>query len=137
MTTLSKQVLIDARPESIWDAMRDVGALHTRLVPGFVTDTRMESPDVRVVTFFNGMTVREPIVSVDDDLRRIAWTASGAELPFTHYNAVAQVFGEGKGSRVVWTTDFLPADPAPFITTMLEKGLAAMKEAFEKEPTKH
>ena len=136
MTTLRNEVLIDASPESVWDAMRDIGALHTRLVPGFVTDTRVERPDVRVVTFFNGMTVREPIVSVDDKLRRIAWTASGEGLPFTHYNAVAQVFPEGKGSRVVWTTDFLPADPAPFVTTMLEKGLAAMKQAFEKESAK-
>ena len=71
MTTLQNQIIIDASPESVWDAMRDIGALHTRLVPGFVTATRLEAPDVRVVTFFNGMTVREPIVSVDDTLRRI------------------------------------------------------------------
>ena len=81
----------------------------------------------------NGMTVREPIISVDDKLRRIAWTASGEELPFAHYNGVAQVFVEGKGSRVVWTVDFLPGDPAPMVATMLEKGLAAMKQALEKE----
>jgi carbon monoxide dehydrogenase subunit G len=134
MTTLQNQVLIDARPEAVWDAMRDIGALHTRLVPGFVTDTRLESPEVRVVTFFNGTTVREPIVSVDDRLRRIAWTATGEGIPFTHYNGVAQVFAEGRGSRVVWTADFLPADPAPFVAGMLEKGLAAMKRAFEKTP---
>jgi carbon monoxide dehydrogenase subunit G len=132
MTTLHNQVSIAASPASVWDAMRDIGALHTRLVPGFVTDTRLESPDVRVVTFFNGMTVREPIVSIDDKLRRIAWTASGEGLPFTHYNAVAQVFADGKGSRVVWTIDFLPGDPAPFVATMLEKGLAAMKQALER-----
>jgi len=113
MPTLHNQILIDASPESVWDAMRDVGALHTRLVPGFVTHTRMESPEVRVVTFFNGTTIREPIISVDDKLRRIAWTAAGEGLPFAHYNGVAQVFVEEKGSRVVWTVDFLPADPAP------------------------
>jgi carbon monoxide dehydrogenase subunit G len=132
MTTLHNQITIAASPESVWDAMRDIGALHTRLVPGFVADTRLESPDVRVVTFFNGMTVREPIVSVDDQRRRIAWTASGEGLPFTHYNAVAQVSADGKGSRVVWTTDFLPGEPAQFVATMVEKGLAAMKQALEK-----
>jgi carbon monoxide dehydrogenase subunit G len=128
--------MIEAKPESVWDAMRDVGALHTRLVPGFVTNTRMESPDVRIVTFFNGTTVREPIISVDDERRRIAWTASGDGFPFTHYNGVAEVIAEGKGSRVVWTADFLPADPAPMVATMLEKGLAAMKQALEKDSAK-
>jgi hypothetical protein len=135
MTTVRKQVIIDASPDAVWDAMRDVGALHTRLVPGFVTDTRLETPDVRVVTFFNGMIIREPIISLDDDLRRIAWTASGDSLPFTHYNSAAQVFAEGERARVVWTADFLPTDPAPFVTSMLEKGLAAMKQVFENDAT--
>jgi carbon monoxide dehydrogenase subunit G len=130
MTTLREQVILDASPDAVWDAMRDIGALHTRLVPGFVTDTRLEEPDVRVVTFANGMKVREPIISVDDEAHRIAWTASGEGLPFTHYNSAAQVFPEGKGSRVVWTADFLPAEPAEFVASMLKQGLAAMKRAF-------
>jgi carbon monoxide dehydrogenase subunit G len=133
MPSLHDEIVIDASPDSVWDAMRDIGALHTRLVPGFVTDTRLESPEVRVVTFFNGMTVREPIVSIDDPLRRIVWTASGEGLPFTHYNGAVQVFAEGGSSRVVWTADFLPAGPASFVATMMEKGLAAMKRALEND----
>jgi hypothetical protein len=35
----------------------------------------------------------------------------------------------------VWTADFLPTDPAPFVTSMLEKGLAAMKQVFENDAT--
>jgi carbon monoxide dehydrogenase subunit G len=132
MTTLQNQVTIDASPSAVWDAMRDVGALHTRLVPGFVTNTQLEAPDVRLVTFFNGMTVRETIVSVDDEQRRIAWSPSGEGLPFTHYNGVAQVFADGDRARVVWTTDFLPAAPADFVSSMMEKGLASMKRALEK-----
>jgi hypothetical protein len=37
----------------VWDAVRDFGALHHRLVPGFVVEARLEGDD-RVVTFFNG-----------------------------------------------------------------------------------
>ena len=48
----------------VWSAVRDIGALHTRLVPGFVTDTKLE-PGARVVTFVNGV-LREPIVALDD-----------------------------------------------------------------------
>ncbi len=54
MASIRKEVQINARPEKVWDALRDVGALHTRLVPGFVVNTRMDG-NARVVTFGNGM----------------------------------------------------------------------------------
>ena len=50
MASIREEMVIDASPDAVWDALRDVGALHTRLVPGFVTDTRLE-PGARVVTF--------------------------------------------------------------------------------------
>jgi carbon monoxide dehydrogenase subunit G len=129
MATLHKDIFIGARPERIWDAVRDIGALHTRLVPGFVRDTRVEG-ETRVVTFANGLVVREPILSVDDERRRMAWTAEGGTM--THYNAVLQVFAEGTGSRVVWTSDLLPNEQADPIAAMQDIGLAAMKKEFEK-----
>lgn len=39
MASIRKEIHVDARPEKIWDALRDVGALHERVVPGFVVDT--------------------------------------------------------------------------------------------------
>jgi len=129
MATLHKDIFIEASPERIWDAVRDIGALHTRLVPGFVRDTHVEG-QTRVVTFANGAVVREPIVSVDDERRRMAWTAEGGST--THYNAVLEVRAEGSGSRVVWTTDLLPNDRAEPVAAMQDLGLAAMKRAFEK-----
>jgi hypothetical protein len=42
MASIRKQVSIDVPARQLWDAVRDVGALHTRLVPGFVTDCRLE-----------------------------------------------------------------------------------------------
>ena len=128
MATLRKEILLDASPEAVWDAVRDVGALHTRLVPGFVLDTRMEG-EVRVVTFDNGMVVREPIVSVDDDRRRMAWTATGGRT--AHYNAALEVFSDGAGCRVVWTIDLLPHELSAAIGAMQDRGLAAIQRTFE------
>jgi hypothetical protein len=109
MATLHKEITIDARPEDVWAAVRDIGALHTRLVPGFVVDTRLEQ-DARVVTFGNGLVVREPIVSLDDERRRLAWGAIGGAT--THYNAVLVVSADGARTRVAWTIDLLPhAEP--------------------------
>ena len=129
MASLHKEIHIEARPEAIWDAARDVGALHTRLVPGFVVDTRLEG-NARIVTFGNGMVVRELIISVDDQRRRLAWTATGGRA--THYNAVLEVFADRSGARVVWAIDLLPDEVAEPIAAMQETGLAAMKQAFER-----
>lgn len=108
MASIRKELETKARPEDVWAAIRDIGALHTRLVPGFVIATRLE-PGARVVTFGNGMEVREPIVDLDDAARRLVWSAVGAGL--THYNASVQVFaGANDGSRIVWIADLLPND---------------------------
>ena len=53
--------------------MRDVGAIHTRLAPDFVTDVKLEG-DARIVTFANGMVAKELIVDLDDEARRLVWS---------------------------------------------------------------
>jgi hypothetical protein len=75
-------------------------------VPGFVVDTRLED-GARVVTFGNGLVLRELIVDLDDASRRLAWSARGGQL--THHNASAQVFAEGDGRcRLVWIATCCP-----------------------------
>jgi hypothetical protein len=128
MASIREEFLVGARAENVWDAARDVGALATRLVPGFVTEARLEG-NVRVVTFANGMTVREPIVAIDDGERRLVWSAEGGAA--SHYNASLQVFAHlGGGSRLVWIADFLPDDIAPRIGGAMKAGVAAMRAHF-------
>jgi len=129
MASVRREVVIEVSPEQLWAAVRDVGALHTRLVAGFVTDCRLEG-DARVVTFANGMVARELIVDLNDADRRLVWAAVGGRL--SHHNASAQVFAEGAGrSRLVWTADFLPNELAPAIAAMIEQGIVAMKKTLE------
>jgi len=33
VASIRREFLIDARPEEVWDAVSDLGALHTRLAP--------------------------------------------------------------------------------------------------------
>ena len=129
MATIHREVHIQADPEKVWSALRDVGALHTRLCPGFVVDTKMEG-DARIVTFGNGRTARELIVSVDNERRRVAWAIVGESL--IHYNGAAQVIPlpEG-GCRFTWTSDLLPHDAAPTVQAMIEAGIATIKRTQE------
>jgi hypothetical protein len=66
MACIKREILTNARPGDAWAAIRDIGALHERLVPGFVIDTRLE-PGARIVTFGNGTVVKELIVELDDE----------------------------------------------------------------------
>jgi carbon monoxide dehydrogenase subunit G len=129
MASIRKEVQIKAPPGQVWDSLRDVGALHTRLAPGFVVDTRMDG-DARIVTFGNGMVVREEIVDVDDAARRVVWAIVGGQ--FHHYNGTAQVFPDGAGiSRFVWTADLLPNDLSGAVAGMIEQGIAVIKKTME------
>jgi carbon monoxide dehydrogenase subunit G len=131
MASIRKEIIVAASAAHVWDAVRDVGAIHQRLVPGFVTDCRMDGADARIVTFGNGIIVRELIVDLDDSQRRIAWSARGGRL--SHHNASLQVFEEGGGSaRLVWIADLLPGEMAPAIAGMIEQGLAAMERTFNQ-----
>lgn len=133
MASIRREVCIDTPAERVWDAVRDVGALHTRLVAGFVIDCRIDG-EARIVTFANGMVVRELIVDVNDADRRMVWAAVGGRL--THHNASVQVFVEAAGrSRVVWVADLLPSELASAIAAMIEQGLVAMKKTLERAAT--
>jgi hypothetical protein len=132
MASIHKEMLVEAHPESVWGAVRDVGALHTRLAPGFVVDCRLDG-DARIVTFANGLVARELIVDIDDAARRLVWAVVDGRPK--HHNGSLQVFAEeGRRSRVVWIADLLPNDLATPIGGMMEQGMCAMKQTLERTP---
>jgi Polyketide cyclase / dehydrase and lipid transport len=131
MASIREETSIAASPEEVWVALRDWGALHERLAPGFVTDTRLEGED-RIVTFFNGAVVRERLVSLDDKDRRLAWSI--VDGPYTHHNGVAQVSeGEDGGCLFTWTADLLPDELAGPTAEMMKKGIAAIGAALGEQ----
>ena len=131
MATIHKEIEIERSKDFVWDAIRDIGAIHKRLVPGFVIDCKLEG-DWRTVTFANGMVVRELIISVDDNTCRHSWAAEHESL--SHYNASLQVFSEGnRKCRVIWIADLMPNEVAGSIGQMIEQALATMKQTLESE----
>jgi len=133
MASIRKEMEIDRSKEFVWDAIRDVGAIHKRLVPGFVVDCKLEG-DSRIVTFANGMVARELIIDVDDKTCRHSWSARGE--PLTHHNASIQVFSRGDDKcRVVWIADLMPNEVAETVGEMIQRGLDTMKRTLESNPT--
>jgi uncharacterized protein (TIGR02246 family) len=135
MASIRREIAIKADPNDVWDALRDVGAVHQRLAPGFVTDARMEE-GARIVTFGNGVIARELIIDIDDAARRLVWSAAGGRL--THHNASAQIFPDsGRSTRFVWIADLLPHEMAPAIAQMIDQGLSVIKRTLEREKGLH
>jgi hypothetical protein len=130
MASIHKEVEIDVPVELVWDAVRDIGAVHTRLVPNVLKDARLET-DSRVVTFANGLVVRELIVALDENRRRFAYAAVWGRT--SHHNASIQAISEGPSkSRLIWITDFLPDTMAGPIAALIEQGSADMKITLER-----
>lgn len=131
MASIHKEIIIDAAPDAVWDAVRDVGKIHERLCPGFVINTEMvDDGAARLVTFGNGMVAKEVIVDSDDARRRLVWTVQSERL--THHNGVMQVLDAGEGrSRAVWTADVLPHAAADTVGPMMAMGLEAMKKRLD------
>jgi hypothetical protein len=128
MASIYKEVVIEVRPDEVWAALRDWGALHRRLAPGFVTDCRLDGED-RIVTFAGGLVVREVLVALDDERRRLVWTV--VDGPYSHHNGAAQVHAEGSRSRFVWTADLLPHERAAATAQAMEEGLRTIKHTLE------
>lgn len=131
MASIHKEILIQARPQNVWAAIRDVGAVHQRLAPGLVIDAYLDG-DARIVTFATGAVVRELIVAIDDQARRLVYAAVGGRT--THHNASMQVIDSGENrSRLVWITDLLPNEVTAIIRELVEQGAATMKRTLEAQ----
>jgi hypothetical protein len=131
MASIHRDITIHASAERVWDAVRDFGALHTRLVPGFVLDTRLEG-EARIVSFANGTVAREVLVDCDETQRRLVYSVVSERIK--QHSASVQVIAEDEARcRLNWIVDVLPHEIAPYITGQMDLAAAAMQRAFARE----
>jgi hypothetical protein len=128
MATVRKEFRSARSADEVWAKLRKFDAVH-ELAPGFVTATKMEPSGARMVTFANGMEIREWLVSLNDAERRLVYAIID-HPKYTHYNASAQVVEDGAGSRFVWTVDFMPDEMAGMQDASMEMGAKAMAAAL-------
>lgn len=130
MATIYKEFVVNAPRQFVWDAIKEAGAVHTRLAQGFVVDTVLNG-DTRTVTFANGFVVQERLLSIDDEHWRFCYSAVGGRA--AHHNAYFQVADVAQEkSLVTWVTDLLPDEVRPSIEQMVELGSAAIQATIER-----
>ncbi len=128
MATIRKEFTSPRSADEVWAVLKRFEAVH-ELAAGFVTASEREPSGARLVTLLNGMQVREWLVSADDAERRLVYAINDSPI-YQHYNASAQVFEDGQGSRFVWTVDFLPDAAAEGQNMAMDIGAAAMAKAL-------
>ena len=131
MASIHKDIPIDAPAHEVWDAVRDFGAVHTRLAPGFVLDTRLDGAS-RIVTFANGNVARELFVDCDEERRRLVYAVVSERV--TQHSASIQILADGETRcRMIWTTDVLPHTIAPYVSSQMDLGAAAVQKTLGKD----
>ena len=131
MASIQKDISIDASPADVWDAVRDFGAVHSRLAPGFVVDSKLDG-DARIVTFHNGNVAREQLVDCDEARRRLVYAIANERV--SHYSATVQVIADGENrSRLIWIVDVLPNAVAPYIDAQMELGAQAVQKTLGRK----
>lgn len=116
MPTIHLDSSVDAPASSVWTEVKDIRS------PERLTDM-IRSVDVlgdneRACRTDQGKII-ETIISVDDERRRVAYTATESPFPATHHNAAFVVTDDGAGSRLAWTVDVEPAAVAEAIRPVL------------------
>jgi Polyketide cyclase / dehydrase and lipid transport len=125
MASIHKDIPIDAPAHEAWDAVRDFGAVHTRLAPGFVTDAKLDG-ESRIVTFANGLVARELLVDCDDERRRLVYAVISERV--SQHSASIQIVADGDTRcRMIWVTDVLPHTIAPYVSSQMDLGAAAVQ----------
>ena len=129
MPSLRREIMLKVNPEKVWAAILDLGAL-PKLTPGVVLTAEMED-DMRLVTYADGLQLREWVVDLDPIARRLVMTSVGGKIK--HLNSSIQVFAEGRNrSRVEWICDFLPAEIGPSVHDIIDREIAAAKQVLER-----
>lgn len=135
MASVHKEIPIDARPDDVWAAVRDFGAVHRRLAPGFVIDARLDG-EARIVTFHNGTVARELMVDCDDARRRLVYAVISERV--NHYNASVQVVADGEiRARMIWIVDVLPNDIAPYVAGQMDLAVLAVQKALGRSASRN
>ena len=128
MASIHNDIPLNASARDVWDAVRDFGALHERLAPGFVTACALDG-DARIVTFANGSVAREILVDCDDARQRLVYAISNERLK--HYSASVQAIADGeRRSRLVWIIDMLPNELAAYVEGQTKEAVVAIHKAF-------
>lgn len=127
MATLQKVVEVATSADAVWKKIADVGGISNLI--GFLTESKMDG-DKRVCKTADGAVLDELIVSIDPDLKRVAYSITDSPFGFEFHAASMQVSSKGSGAVLTWTTDVKPDAAVQALDPIFEDAAQSMKAAL-------
>lgn len=127
MTTISKSITISAPMSKVWEKISDTGRISDLI--GFLASSQ-QSGDTRVCTLEGGGELTEKIVSVDHDLKRVAYAITSSPLNMDFHVASMQLEEDHGKTRLDWVVDLLPADARDHMEPMLDGACVDMAKTL-------
>ena len=129
MATVRREIIIDAEPGKVWDAVGDFADGPMRISSGVFVDCQLTAPDVRTLTFADGTVASERLIARDEETRRIVWGWIGDQV--VHDNTSMQVFADIESrSRLVWIHDTLPDELAGWLATAMDQLVPVLQQTL-------
>lgn len=133
MASVYKDINLAVSSNTAWDVIRDIGNVHKRLVPGYAQKVAIDG-SARILTMWNGNTVKEKILDINESSMRMAYTVVETAMALEFHHASFQIFPVGeKSCRLVWITDILPDNELAAVKARVDRGAEVMKETIDAQ----
>lgn len=128
MATINLETNLAIDAADLWRQVKDVGGVSSLL--DVISESSIDG-DHRSCTLADGAVLAETIISVDDDLQRVAYTITDSPFGIEAHAASMQVTDLGNGrSMFRWTTDVKPDALADALGPMLAGEVTKLEQRF-------
>ncbi|MEM7762362.1 MAG: SRPBCC family protein [Cyanobacteria bacterium P01_A01_bin.40] len=117
MASIYKQFQINAPSDRVWSKMSDLGEVHGLL--GMLTDAKING-DTRICKTQSGNSLKELIISVDSEHKRMVYAITESPFNFEFHVASWQAIPDGDSIIFEWYTDLKPDNLAETIEIIID-----------------
>jgi carbon monoxide dehydrogenase subunit G len=133
MATARAHARIAEDPEVVWALVSDPMAI-VKWGMGMSAATWDADTDTRTITLDSGATVRERVVTTNNDLRRFQYEVLPDEgTGIERHLATADVLDDTEGSLLIWSVDVKPDAAGPFMQKMATRIIQTLTAYLEAQ----
>ena len=129
-----KEITVAVPLQFAWDAISAFGEVHIKLAAGFITNTTLVdtvlTEKVRAVTFADGFVAKERLVSLNDEMHYLAYSAFNENI-IHHHASMRLVAVDANTTQIQWLTDILPEHLIASISQRMNDAAIAIRTTLE------
>ncbi|MFY0681039.1 MAG: SRPBCC family protein [Thalassovita sp.] len=125
MATISKTIPAASGVQNAWKMVSNIGAVD-KLVD-MIQSCELHD-DLRICTLEDGQSIKEKIITVDADAKRLVYTITEGPMPIEFHCASVVVSATEHAAELTWTVDVKPDALAAPLSDMMDAVAASMAQ---------